>query len=455
MPEQVSGKKVYSLDEFVGSIQRMFDKHYCGEYWLKAEISKLNLYTKTGHCYPDLVENRDGKTFAQVSAFIHKKNFQAFNERFLSSVGEPLKDGMKVYVLCSVSFSKSRGVRLEVKDIDIDSIIGEQARNHQNSILKLKSEGVFALNRSLRLPTILKRFAVVSVETSKGYQDFCALVKSVPSIQVRLFPAQMLGNKAVAQITESLTEIRKYAEAFDAVCIIRGGGGEVALQCFNDLDLSRLVATFPLPVLTGIGHVTNKTVIEEVANQEFVSPSDLAKFLVDRFQGELAKFNSLVSRIHAQFGRHISRNANRLNSPSAGIKYKFRMAFERKMQILRTKTNSIKQKFNGVFVRKSHAIYTKASHIVLQVSGQRQAHLRLLDEKAEKLTLAERKMVAFRNPLQPQFRMVAEPGAQFGISSADKVIHTINDLTEGDVIQISTPDGVITAKVMRVEERKA
>lgn len=130
------------------------------------------------------------------------------------------------------------------------------------------------------------------------------------------------------------------------------------------------------------------------------------------------------------------------------------MAFERKMQILRTKTNSIKQKFNGVFVRKRHAIYTKASHIILLISGQRQAHLRLLDEKAEKLTLAERKMVAFRNPQQPQFRMVAEPGAQFGISSADKVIHTIKDLSDGDVIQISTPDGVITAKVMRVEERK-
>lgn len=454
MPEQVSGKKVYSLDEFVGSIQRMFQKHYCGEYWLKAEISKLNLYTKTGHCYPDLVENRDGKTFAQVSAFIHKKNLQTFNERFLASVGEPLKDGMKVYVLCSVSFSKSRGVRLEVKDIDIDSIIGEQARNHQSSILRLKSEGVFALNKSLPLPTILKRLAVVSVETSKGYQDFLALVKSVPNIHIQLFPAQMLGNKAVAQITESLLEIRKYQKNFDAVCIIRGGGGEVALQCFNDLDLSRLVATFPLPVLTGIGHVTNKTVVEEVANREFVSPSDLAKFLVDRFQDELSKFHALVGRIHTQFGRHISRNASRLNSPSAGIKYKFRMAFERKTQILRVKTNGIRQKFNAVFVRKRHAIFTQASRIVLQISGLRQAHLQLLDEKADRLTLTDRRMVTFRNPQPPQLRMVAEPGAQFGISSSSKEIKSISDLSEGDVIHISTPEGIITAKVMRVEESK-
>jgi len=454
MAEIVGGKRVFTLEELVGSVQRMFQKHYNGSYWVKTEISKLNLFTRTGHCYPELVENRDGKTVASVTAFIHKKNLATFNEKFMASVGEPIKDGMKVFVLCKADFTKCRGLRLNIIDIDIDSIIGEHARVRQMSILRLKSEGVFALNKNIPLPRIVKRLAVVSVETSKGYQDFCAIIRNTPQINVHLEPAQMIGNKAVAQIMDALTVISAHRDDFDAVCIIRGGGGEVALQCFNDIDLSRMVASFPIPVLAGIGHVTNKTVVEEVANMGFVSPSDLGTFLVDRFKAEAQRFGELSSKVVALLNRHIARNSNRLLSPSNGIKYKFRIAFERKYQQIRSHIGVIRQRFHNVFVVKSHAIFSKSSHLVLLISGHRQIHARILDEKIAKLQPVEHRNVAFKASPLPPMPKAAEPVDGLVIFGADgKVVDNLSSVQVGDVVRIKSPDGkFVTAKILSINQ---
>ena len=167
MSEIVDGKKVFTLSELAASIQRAFGTYYNQNYWLKAEISKLNFFTRSGHCYPELSETNDGGIAAAFTGFIRKDIYKALNAKFLSTIGEPLHDGMKVVAQCSVHFSTTRGVRLTINDIDINAILGEQARLRMETVDCLKSEGVFARNKSLVLPRIIKNIAIVSVNQAR------------------------------------------------------------------------------------------------------------------------------------------------------------------------------------------------------------------------------------------------------------------------------------------------
>ena len=209
MSEIVDGKKVFTLSEFAASVQRAFGALYNKNYWIKAEISKLNFFPRSGHCYPELSETSGGSITAALSGFIHRDTYRALNAKFQNTIGEPLHDGMKIIAQCSVHFSTTRGVRLTISDRDINSILGEQARLRMEVVQALKSEGVFALNRSVALPRIVKRIAVVSVESGKGYADFMSIVNSVKTyrLHLQLFPALMMGPEAAVQMSAHAAEV--------------------------------------------------------------------------------------------------------------------------------------------------------------------------------------------------------------------------------------------------------
>ncbi|MBU1009384.1 MAG: exodeoxyribonuclease VII large subunit [Bacteroidetes bacterium] len=300
MPENIGDKKVFSLIEVASSIKATLANRYGSPFWLKAEMNKLNFYAHSGHCYPDLLQKSDGKVLAQMKAIIWKSDYERIAAMFLSQTGEALRDGMNVVVLADIGFDANHGLNLHISDIDPDFTLGQLEGEKRRCIEKLSQEGIINNNKQLPFPVLPKRLAIISVESSKGYADFIKLTESRMrgfTMQHMLFPALLQGDKAVGQILRQLARIRTVAHHFDLVAIIRGGGGDVGLSCYNDYTLASAIARFPLPVITGIGHATNETVCEMVANTNAITPSELADLLLERFEGFSEKLQFAATQI--------------------------------------------------------------------------------------------------------------------------------------------------------------
>lgn len=299
--ENSDGKKIFTLLEVTTSIQRTLAQRYTTSFWVKAEMNKLNYYPQSGHCYPDLVEKQEGRVIAQLKSTLWKDDFLRINRKFISVVKSPLKDGIKMLFCARITFDPLHGLALRITDIDPVFSLGELEREKQESIALLQKEGLFNRNKGLSFALLPKRLAIISVQTSKGYADFNKILEANPwgyKFFHMLFPSLLQGDKAVESIRFQLQRIRRVASHFDAVAIIRGGGGEVGLSCFNDYHLSKDIALFPIPVITGIGHATNETVAEMVAFRNAITPTELADFLLQKFHdfaGPLKKAEEVLA----------------------------------------------------------------------------------------------------------------------------------------------------------------
>ena len=279
-------KRTFTLLQLTQSIQKALDVSFSGRYWIVAEMNKLNLYPKSGHAYPELVEKQDGVIVAEMRANLWKNDFERINQNFIQMLKEPLKDGIKVLMNVSVGFDSKYGISLTIHEIDPSYTLGDLEQEKQNSILALKKQGLFDLNRKKRLPLLPQRLAIISVVNSKGYQDFTHVLDENTwnyKFFHMLFPSLLQGDKAVADLILQLNRIRKVKEHFDAVIIVRGGGGEIGLACYNNVDLCKVIAEFPLPVLTGIGHSTNESVADMVAHKNLITPTELGNFIIQQF----------------------------------------------------------------------------------------------------------------------------------------------------------------------------
>ncbi len=286
MSEILDGRQVFSLLEVSKSIRKTLSERYKHFYWVKAEMNKLNYYSHSGHCYPELVEKVDGKIIAQVKAILWRDDYAAINRNFLKTLKEPLKDGVKILFCAKIIYDPVYGLSLQIIDIDPSFTLGDLEKEKQESIEKLKEEHLFSLNKTRHLALLPQRIAIISVETSKGYVDFLKVLEGNPwqyKFFHFLFPSLLQGEKAVVGIISQLKQIEKVLHHFDVVAIIRGGGGDVGLSCYNNFELAKAIATFPIPVITGIGHATNETVSEMVSYQNAITPTKIAEFLIQRF----------------------------------------------------------------------------------------------------------------------------------------------------------------------------
>ncbi len=278
-------RQIFTLKQVALSIKKTIEDRYHQMYWVKAEMHKLNLYP-SGHCFPELLQKEDGKILAQMTASIWSHNYQRINKKFVEIVKEPLREDSTLLMQVKIVFHETYGLSLQILDIDPNYALGELQRERQETLLRLQKENLLNLNQSLPFPLLPKRIAIISADTSKGLSDFRKVVDKNPwnyTFFTVLFQAYLQGDIAVKSIQEQLRKIEKVKHHFDVVLIVRGGGGEVGLSCYNNFELCKSIATFPLPILTGIGHSTNLTVAEMVAYRNAITPTELGDFLIQSF----------------------------------------------------------------------------------------------------------------------------------------------------------------------------
>lgn len=276
----------FTLKQVAESIRKTIAERYARTYWVTAEMHKLNA-TRKGHCYPELVQKEDDLIVVEMRGTIWKQNFERIQQKFFEIVKEPLHDGMELLFHVKITYHPIYNLGLEIIDIDPNYTLGALQRERQETLERLNNEGILNANQNLEMALVPKRLAIISQADSKGYSDFVTLLNGHPKryrFDTFLFEATLQGDAAIKSIRDQLKRIEKVKHHFDAVVIIRGGGGEIGMHCYNNYELAKSIATFPLPVLTGIGHSTNLTVCEMIAFRNGITPSDMAYFLLRIFE---------------------------------------------------------------------------------------------------------------------------------------------------------------------------
>lgn len=307
--------KYLSLYELNNLVRGTLEQTFHQRFWMVAELSEVRP-AMSGHCYVELVEKdpRSNALRAKASGMIWRDVFPLLAVHFEQKTGQRLAAGLKVLVEVSVVFHELYGYRLVVSNIDPSYTLGDVARQRQEIIEQLRQDGVLELNKELPLPRPLTRVAVISSSTAAGYGDFCRqLEQSGYGFTTKLFAATMQGNKVCQSIVDALDLVAEEIDRWDVVVIIRGGGAVSDLGGFDNYELAFNVAQFPLPVLTGIGHERDDTVVDYVANTRLKTPTAVAAFLIDRHAGELQLLEALVQRMRRAADRQMKDYQDRLS----------------------------------------------------------------------------------------------------------------------------------------------
>ena len=298
----MSEKQVFTLQQVVRSIKKTLEDRYTQNYWVKAEMHKLNKYP-SGHAFPELVQKDENKIVAQITGTIWKQQLERINTKFIEVVKEPLREGTSLLLLVKINYSETFGLGLQILDIDPSYSLGELQKQREETLRKLAKEGLLNLNQKLHFPLLPKRVAIISADSSKGLSDFLQVLQENEKsyfIFTHLFNAYLQGDVAVQSIISALKKIKRVKDHFDIVIIVRGGGAEVGMTCYNNYDLCKAIAEFPLPVLTGIGHSTNLNVAEMVSFRNEITPTKLAEFLLQTFR----EFEQETKRLNREMIAH-------------------------------------------------------------------------------------------------------------------------------------------------------
>ena len=418
MPELMDNKTVFTLLEVSRSIQKTIAERYKSLYWIKAEMNKLNHYSHSGHCYPELLEKKEGKVVVEMRSILWKMDYERINRQFMEVLGEPLREGITMLFQAGISYDPLYGFSLKIVDIDPTFVLGELEKEKRESIKKLTEEGIFDANKRLPFPLIPKRLAIISVETSKGLSDFFKIINGNPwgyKIECTLFPALLQGDKSISSIIKQLEVIANKLEDFDAVAIIRGGGGDVGLSSYNNYFLSKAIAIFPIPVLTGIGHSTNETVSEMVAYKNAITPSELADFLLQKFHNFAIPVDNALERMLRAVRRSFEEENLKLKHIVSSI------SWNSKTLLLKDKAE-----LNGL---QAHLIRFSRQSI-----KENQAQLQHLE-----------RMLGIVNPIH-----ILKRG--FSIVRMDgKSVHKLDQVEIGSELEIQLEDGKIISKVINKE----
>ena len=437
----MGGRDYIDLLELQTRIKESIADAFPGRYWVKAEIASWSPRAN-GHCYLTLTQTRGGKSIAESRAMIWKWKYPQITQFFEASTGQRLQAGITVLVQVQVSFSELYGVSLFIEDVDPAFTLGEKALERKRAIEKLTAQGYMEMQKELALPDLPYRLAVITSQTAAGYQDFRNHLLNNPegyAFRLDLFEALVQGEQAPVSIMEALEEAGE--KGYDAILILRGGGSELDLACFDDYNLAVAIATCPVPVVTAIGHDKDVHIADMVAHASVKTPTALADLFLEAYEAQDAILDRLAQRIGGSLQRLVSRSELRISAADAAI----RQAVQRRMGQL----DVMLQRSIG---RISRGLLQKYADVA-----------RLKDNAAHRVQFAAQARVSAevsRVALKEALIGASDPRKILGLGYVlvtgkdNKVLKTVDRVAVGDRIGVRFNDGSLTAKVDEVYSDK-
>lgn len=349
-----------SLFDLNALVKRSLSQCLPDEYWVQAELSDVRS-NATGHCYLEFIQKdpRSNNLIAKARGTVWANVYRMLKPYFEEATGQAFASGIKVLVKVTVEFHELYGYNLTVCDIDPTYTLGDMARRRREILKQLEEEGVLTLNKELEMPVLPQRIAVISSSTAAGYGDFCHQLQNNSHgffFYTELFPALMQGNQVEESVLAALDAVNARLQQFDAVVIIRGGGATSDLSGFDTYLLAASCAQFPLPIITGIGHERDDTVLDSVAHTRVKTPTAAAEFLINRMEAAAELLENLSEQLRAgvllrleQEKRRLRMAQNRIPSLVAS-----RLS-EAKMQLLTAKKD-LSQAVASLFIKQKHRL---------------------------------------------------------------------------------------------------
>lgn len=420
--------EVLTLFELNSLVHEVIEDNFDEQYWVVGELSDVSTPAFGGHFYGELVQKDEesDRIVARARITCWARNYNMIRLRFQKEAGETLRKGLQVKLLVEVNFHEQYGYSLNVVDIDSTFTLGDLAKRRREILQQLEKDGILHDNQSLPLPRLLKRIAVISSATAAGYGDFCHQLEENDygfHFDVQLFPAVMQGEQVPESIIAALEEISSSSSGevgrglpFDLVVIIRGGGASSDLSDFDSYELAACIALYPLPVLTGIGHERDETVLDYVAHTKVKTPTAAAAFIIEHQAEEAALLDDLYQRITHSAKEQIQREKQRLEHQRAVLPLLF-MGFY--------------QKGENKLVLLSQRLSSSAKQ-----SLEREKHsLQLMQQRL--------------NSLDP--RLLLKRGYTI-TTCGGKLVRSIEGLAEGEVLTTQTNNGDIYSKVILIQK---
>lgn len=429
-------RKVYTLLQVSEAVKRRIEEAAAGGwYWVRAEIAGLRT---PNHAYLELVEHRQGRKVAVMRGVIWADALARIRETLGAEAANILKEGAEVLVRARLNYHHVFGISLHIEDVDLGFSLGELERRKRATIEQLKTEGLYDLNRAVPEPPVMQRIALVTSEGSAAYADFMQHLLNNEygyRFHVRLYPTLVQGDQAAPALRMAVAAIDP--DRFDAVVLIRGGGGRLDLEPFNDLELCRLLARLPIPVLTGIGHDVDVSVADLIAHGAHKTPTAVADHLIDRCAFFESGLNGFLVGIQQRMQELFAGNRERLATHAADLR-------ERPVNICRKRQGEL-QAAAGQFGRLSTA--------VLQQRAQHMATLRatLAAEALRGVRLLLRGMEG----MQEAVRLLAPDQVLqrgYSITRADgAAVRNAADLRPGDELETQFATGRAWSTIQRID----
>lgn len=350
---------LYELNKEISSVL----KGCLSKVWVHAEINSISVQ-RVGHCYIELIEKDEntGSIIAKSRANIWANIYKSIAAYFLAETGKTLAAGMKVAFCVDVTFHEVYGISLNVVDIDPTYTLGESARRKALVIKKLEDDGVIDMNKLLSIKPLIKNIAVISAEGAAGYGDFCHQLEHNAygyKYNLTLFNSIMQGEKAEASILESLDKVLERLDEFDILVLIRGGGAVSDLDCFDAYNLSASLAQFPLPVLTGIGHTRDVSVVDMVAKLPLKTPTAVADFIINHTRSLEEKIDSYIELLSRSVTVLLDRQARKLDQSLTLLPLYANRLLDRKLHALELMERSLELMSPESILKKGYAIVEK------------------------------------------------------------------------------------------------
>ena len=354
------------LSELLSRVKEGVADAFPEKYWVKGEISSWSPRAN-GHCYLNLSETDRGRQVADIRAMIWKWQYPQLKAFFESETGQELRAGITVLVRVQVNFSELFGMSLFIDDIDPAFTVGEQALQKKKTIEALTREGYLEMQQELALPRLPYALAVITSKTAAGYGDFRRhLLENEAGYAFRLdlYEALMQGEQAPASIISALQEAQE--QPYDVLLILRGGGSEMDLSCFDDYDLAVAIATCPVPVITAIGHDRDYHIADMVANRFVKTPTALADLFLDAYAEEDAVLDALEVRVRKAVADRLAGMARLADAAVARLRFAAGTRLERELSALALKEALIKASDPRNILSMGYALVTGPDGAVLK-----------------------------------------------------------------------------------------